>query len=159
MGTLFEQLAKEHGVPVERVYSSLGQNRGSIDVAENLPFLRLYCLAAVAAIRMIWRRYSPAEEGWVTGATMILLLSLAFAVGGTMMGRLWSGIAEQFRIGNGHGSYRGQRLPWSRHETALFAGVFILFWLAATEVTRRTRSKHSIPGDRELPLRFPKILN
>lgn len=150
MGTLFEQVAKEHGVPVERVYSSLGRNRGYIDLAVNLPFVLLYCFVAVAATRMMWRRYPPAEDGWITGATMILLLSLAFAVGGTMIGGLWSGIAEQFRIGNGHGSYRGQRLPWSRHGTALFASMLILFWLAAMEVTRRMRSNHSLPADRDL---------
>ena len=156
MGTLFEHVAKEHGVPVERVYSSLGRNRGYIDLAVNLPFVLLYCFASVAATRMMWRRYPPAEDGWITGATMILLLSLAFAVGGTMIGGLWSGIAEQFRIGNGHGSYRGQRLPWSRHGTALFASMLILFWLAAMEVTRRMRSNHSLPADRDLLSRARK---
>jgi hypothetical protein len=150
MGTLFEQIAKEHGVPVERVYSSLGRNRGYIDLAVNLPFMLLYCFVAVAATRMIWRRYPPAEDGWITGATMILLLSLAFALEGTMVGRLWSGIAEQFRVGNGRSSYRALRLPWLRHETALFASLLILFWLAAIEVTRRMRLKHSLPPDRDL---------
>ncbi len=150
MRTLFEQIAKEHGVPLERVYSSLGRNRGYIDLALNLPFVLLYSFVAVAATRMIWRRYPPAEDGWIAGATMILLLSLAFAVAGTMLGDVWSGIAENFRVGNGHGSYRGQRLPWSRHGTALFASMLILFWLAAIEVTRRMRSKHSLPADRDL---------
>src|SRR5882724_5855828 len=37
--TLFEQIAKEHGVPVEQVSSSLGRNRATIDVAESLPFV------------------------------------------------------------------------------------------------------------------------
>ena len=49
-------------VPVERVYSSLGQNRGSIDLAENLPFALLYCFVAVAATSMIWRRYPAAAQ-------------------------------------------------------------------------------------------------
>jgi hypothetical protein len=150
METLFEQVAKEHGVAVERVHSSLGRNRGYIDLAENLPFVLLYCFVAVAATRRIWRRYPPAEDGWITGATMIFLLSLAFAVSGTMLGGLWSGIAEQFRVGNGHMSYRGRRLLWSRHENALFASLLILFWLVAIEVTRRIRSKHSLPADRDL---------
>ena len=148
MGTLFEQIAKEHGVPLERVSSSLGRDRAYIDLAVNLPFVLFYCLAAMTATRVIWRRYPPAEDGWITGATMILLLSLAFAVAGTMIGRLWSGAVEHFRVGNGHLSYRELRLPWLRHETALFASMLILFWLAAIEVTRRMRSKHSLPADR-----------
>ena len=159
MGTLFEQIAKEHGVPVERVSSSLGRDRAYINLAVNLPFVLLYGFAAMAATRMIWRRYPPAEDGWITGATMILLLSLAFAVAGTMIGRLWSGTAEVFRVGNGHLSYRALRLPWLRHETALFACMLILFWLAAIEVTRRMRSKHALPAERELPSRLPRILN
>lgn len=150
MGTLFEQIAKEHGVPLERVYSSLGRNRGYIDLAEDLFFLLLYCFVAVVATRMIWRRYPPAEHGWITGATMILLLSLAFAVAGTMLGDLWSRTAENFRVGNGHLSYRTQRLFGSRPGTALFASMLILFWLAAIEVTRRMRLKHSLPADRDL---------
>lgn len=148
MGTLFEQIAKERGVPLERVYSSLGRNRGYIDLAVNLPFLLLYCFVAVAATSMIWRRYSPADDGWITGATMILLLSLGFAVAGTMLGDLWSRTVEGFRVGNGHLSYRTQRLPWFRHGSALFASMLILFWLAAIEVSRRMRSKHSLPADR-----------
>ena len=150
MGTLFQQVAKEHGVPAERVYSSLGRNRGYIDLAENLPFVLLYCVVAVAAARMIWRRYPPAEDGWITGATMILLLSLALAVAGTMLNAVWSGVAENFRVGNGHLSGQRVKGPWSRHGTALFASMLILFWLAAIEVTRRMRSKHSLPADRDL---------
>lgn len=38
MGTLFEQIAKEHGVPVRKVYAPLGRNRGLIDLFINLPF-------------------------------------------------------------------------------------------------------------------------
>ena len=33
---------------------------------------------------------------------MVLFLSLVFAVSSTMVGEVWSGIAESFRIGNGH---------------------------------------------------------
>ena len=33
---------------------------------------------------------------------MVLFLSLVFAVGSTMLGEVWSGIAESFRIGYGH---------------------------------------------------------
>lgn len=130
MGTLFEQIAKEHGVPVESVYSSLGRNRAHIDLAVNLPFALLYCLGAAAVARMIWRRYPPAEESWIPGAIMTLFLSLAFALGGTMLGEIWSWLAESYRIGNSHMSYRADRLLWARHRTALFAGALIAFWLA-----------------------------
>lgn len=150
MGTLFEEVAKEHGVPVERVYRSLGRNRAHIDLAVSLPFALLYCFAAAAAARVIWRRYPPAEEGWSPGVIMTLFVSLAFALGGTMLGQIWSGIAESYRIGNDHISYRAFRLLWARHPVVLFSGALIAFWLAATEVARRMRSKDALPAVRSL---------
>jgi len=114
MGALFEQIAKAHGVPPGQVSDALGRNRAHIDLAVILPFVLLYCFAAPAVARTIWRRYPPIEHGWIPGVIMVLFLSLVFAVGSTMLGEVWSGIAESFRIGNGHMSYRTQRLLWGR---------------------------------------------
>ncbi len=44
MGSLFEQVAREHGVPVGLVSAALGRNRARIDVAVNLPFVLLTAL-------------------------------------------------------------------------------------------------------------------
>ena len=56
MDRLFEEIRKEHGVPVGQVSGSLGQSRAYIDMAEVLPFALLYSLAAIVVARMIWRR-------------------------------------------------------------------------------------------------------
>src|SRR5882724_10116016 len=53
MAALFEQIAKEHGVPAAQVSGSLGRNRAQIDIAVNLPFALLYGLVAAAAARMV----------------------------------------------------------------------------------------------------------
>lgn len=140
MGSLFEQIAKEHSVPVTQVSAALGRNRTRIDAAVNLPFALLYCVAAVAAARLLWRKYPPAEYGWISGAVMAVFLSLAFAAGGTMLGELWSWSAETYRVGNGHMSYRVQRLWWAEHRTGLFAGGVAIFWLAVSATARRMRS-------------------
>ena len=50
------------------------------------------------------------EQGWVPGAIMALFLSLVFATGSTMIGEVWSRVAESHRVGNSHMSYRVQRL-------------------------------------------------
>src|SRR5204863_36011 len=84
--------------PIERVYGSLGQNRAYIDLAINLPFALLYGLVAAVVARAIWRRYPPAESGWLPGATMILFLSLAFSVAFVMVGDIWARIAETYRV-------------------------------------------------------------
>src|SRR5580658_3012701 len=77
MERLFEEIGKEHGVPVGQVSGSLGHNRAYIDLAEVLPFTLLYSLAAIACARMIWRRYPP-EDGYAPGITMALFVSLVF---------------------------------------------------------------------------------
>ena len=63
MTSLFEQIARQHGVPVRLVSGALGQNRARIDLAINLPFLLLYCLAATTVAGWLWRKYQPAEYG------------------------------------------------------------------------------------------------
>ncbi|MGZ4789997.1 MAG: hypothetical protein ACXVZX_15860 [Terriglobales bacterium] len=140
MGELFGEIAKEHGVAVEQVSSSLGRNRGYLDLAETLPFALVYGFAAVVVARMIWRRYSPDDYGWIAGITMAFFLSLIFAVGAVMLGEIWSGFVESHRIGNIHMSYRFQRLLWARHREELFAGALLVFWLAAIEAARHVRS-------------------
>jgi hypothetical protein len=149
MEMLFEEIAEEHGVPAAQVGRSLGRNRALIDIAVNLPFALLYAFVVAAAVRVMWRRYPPAEHGWIPGATMALFLSLVFAVGCTMFGELWSWAAETYRIGNDHMSYRAQRLPWARYRTALCAGALIVFWLAAAAGARKMKLDCSIPSDSE----------
>ena len=142
MGRLFDEIGKEHGVPVEQVSGSLGQNRAYIDLAEILPFALLYGLAAMVAARRILLRYAPDEGGWAPAITMALFASLALAAGSTMLGELWNWFVEGHRIGNNHMSYRADRLFWAKHRFELFAAALMIFWLAAIHAARRVRLEH-----------------
>jgi len=144
MATLFADVARQHDVPIELVYKSLGRNRLYIDAGEVLPFALLYCFLIAVVTRVILRRYPPAD-GWTSSTIMLLLLSMGFALGGIMIGEMWSWFLEGYRVGNGHMSYRAQRLIWSRHPAALFSGALVLFWLVAVEVVRKAKST-STPG-------------
>jgi len=146
MAELFDEVAKQHGVSVQAVSASLGRNRVLIDLAVSLPFVLFYCVAAVAATRMVWRRYAPTDHGWITPGIMVVFVSLIFAIGGTMLGEIWAGFIETYRIGNDHLSYRAFRLLWSRHQAALFVVILILFWLVAAEMYRRSRPSSSSEG-------------
>lgn len=141
MQTLFEQIASNHQVPVAMVSDALGRNRAHIDAAEDLPFVLLYCLGAATVARMVWKRYPPADNGWIPGIVMALFLSVAFALGGTMLGEVWSWFLESHRIGNHHMSHRVDRLWLVRHRTVVFAGGVIVFWLAAAQSARRKVSQ------------------
>ena len=68
---------------------------------------------------------------------MMVMVSLAFAVGGVMLGEMWSWAVEGYRVGNSHMSYRAERLIWSRHRGALFVRALVLFWVVAGGVGRR----------------------
>ena len=140
MATLFEQVAKEHNVDVALVAASLGRNREYVDIGVNLPFVLLYCVAAAVVARWIWRRYPRREYGWIPGAAMALVLSMLLAAACVMFGEVWSSIIETWRIGNGHMSYREQRLLWARYRTELFVGALIVFWMAASVAARRVTS-------------------
>ena len=127
---------KVNKFPVGQVSGSLGRNRPYIDIAEFLPFALLYTLAAIVCARVIWRRYPPAD-GWAPGITMVLSVSLAFAVGSIMLGEQWNWFVEGHRIGNNYMSYRADRLFWAKHRFELFAAALMIFWLA--------RSMHHSP--------------
>jgi hypothetical protein len=139
MERLFEEIGKEHGVPVGQVSDSLGRNRAFIDVAELLPFALLYGLAAIMGARKIWRRYPPAEDGWAPGIAMAVFVSLAFAATSALFGEVWNWIVEGHRIGNSHMSYRADRLFWHNHRFELFVAALLIFWLTAILAARRGR--------------------
>jgi hypothetical protein len=143
---LFGEIASEHSVPIERVYDALGQNRAYIDLAINLPFALISWLVVVAVARAVWRRYPPAEDGWLPGSMMILFLSVAFSIAFIMVGDVWARIAETYRVGNGHMSYRADRLIWVRHQTTLFSAALVTFLLTAAEAARRMLAKCSRPA-------------
>jgi hypothetical protein len=48
---------------------------------------------------------------------------------------------ETIQLGDVHMSYRAERMLWSRHWPALFAGCLILFSLIATARWRRLSQK------------------
>jgi hypothetical protein len=148
MERLFEKIGKEHGVSIGQVSDSLGRNRAYrnrayIDLAELLPFAPLYGLAAIVGVRIIWRRYPPAEEGWTSGIAMTLFISLAFAATSALLGEVWNWVVEGHRIGNSHMSYRAERLFWHNHRFELFIGALLIFWLATIFAARRVRLPHS----------------
>ena len=50
-----------------------------------------------------------------------------------MLGEVWIWVVEGFRVGNGHMSYRGDRLFWARHRFELFAAALLIFWLGSDQ--------------------------
>ena len=138
LSSMFEEIGKVHGVTARQVFETLGGNRAEVDLAVNLPFLALYGLVAGLMILRLWARYPP-SDGWLAGVMVVLLCSIAFGVGGVLLGEAWSNGVESARIGNGHLSYRVDRLPWARYRAELFTLLVILFWCIAAVIGWRRR--------------------
>ena len=137
MNALFAEAAAQHHVPAAEIAAALGRNRGPIDAAENLPFALAYAFAAWFAARMIWRRYPPASHGWIAGAVMAGVVALLMAAGALLLGETWGMIAETWRTGNGHMSYRAFRLWLPNHRPATFAAGLVVSILTAWLASRR----------------------
>lgn len=128
--TLYEAVAATHHVPVASVQNALGKNRTLVDLGEITSFLLLYALASVIAIRRIRSLY-PSGDGRTHSLALILFCALAFALAGVLSIDEWVGTMESIRVGTGHMSYRGFRLPWSHHRNLIFGALLAIFWIIA----------------------------
>lgn len=126
MGVLLGEIGKEHGITAQEAFRSFGQRSAAVDLAMSLPFVLMYTLAADFAIRRLLLRYPPGE-GWMTSVVILFLASVAFGVGGLILGQQWSGLAESIRVGTTHLSNRGARLPINKHLSETFAFAAALF--------------------------------
>jgi hypothetical protein len=128
MKTLFEGVAKQHGVDVAIVHQYSRERDVVVDAAIMLSFGVLYAVVAYIFAGRILRRFPPGEPGfWVMTLTMAVGVSLV----GMMIGSLGAIVIEEFRMGSGHLSYRMNRIPWRQHWAVLWVCGFIVFGLAA----------------------------
>jgi len=132
MASLFQKVAREHGVTVDRVRQSLQERPKLFDLSVLFSFAGL--LAAAAYLIRRW------AVRWDWPAVMTVYVSAVLAAAGVLLLDVWSGTMEDLRIGNGHLSYRGERIPWLHHRLLLFAGFALLSW-AVTMLGRRWSSR------------------
>src|SRR5687768_1640712 len=110
MTALFEVIANKHALTQEQVRRSLVLRRTWLDIGVIVSFAVLYALVASFVARRIWELFPPGE-GWIAGAVVVLLASAVVSTGGVLAGEFWSFGIEGIRIGGGHLSYRGNRIP------------------------------------------------
>ena len=117
MESLFEGVAKHHGVDVAVVRQYSVKRDVVLDSAVVLSFGALYAVVAFIFAARIRRRFPTGEPGyWVMALTMSIGISLA----GVMIGMLWSIVVDEVRLGSGHLSYRMDRILFRQHWVMLF---------------------------------------
>jgi hypothetical protein len=136
LSRMFQAIETSHAVTSEQVDIARGQRNRTFDLAAGLLFLPLYSLGAAIACHRLHRRFLS-DERYVrlaaTGLSSVVVSSL-----GLQGLRLWLGVWEVVRVGNGHmGSIRAASYTrWPLHELeAQFVASMVLFWLIALVVS------------------------
>ncbi len=140
MAKLFEVVAKDHSVTPEQVRKSINTDRhASLDAMVILSFAVLYSLAASWMAEGAWRHFPP-RDGWIVGVVAVLVISSLISLTGVLVGEIWSTLAEEFRVGTDHLSYRVERIPWIHHRLAIFVTGVLMFWLIGAFRYRKART-------------------
>jgi hypothetical protein len=143
MISLLATVAADDGVTEEQVRAAVTQRPLAFDLAITLSFAVFYFLVANAMAQRVWRRF-PIQDGWITGVVAMAAVSIVVGAAGVFTGAIWAGIAESIRLGNGHLSYRLDRIPWRHHQVSLFIAAILLFWIAAAIQSRRLRAEPAL---------------
>jgi hypothetical protein len=133
-------IAAEHRLTPSQYNGMFGARPPGFDLGVEIAYALLYAWAASALSSWVWRKH-PVADGALAGAVMIVYVSLATAALGDLLGEQWAGAWEGFRIGNGHLSYRVDRVPWGHHRGVLFFAGLAVFWLAAVMQFRAARAR------------------
>jgi hypothetical protein len=132
LSQMFHAIENNHDVTSEQIRVARGQRNQTFDLAVGLLFLPLYALGATIACRWLCRRFSSNER--YVGLVATGLASIAAAFLGIQCLRLWGGVWEVIRVGNGHiTSIRAASSSrWTQqYGGADFVGGILLFWLNA----------------------------
>jgi hypothetical protein len=129
---MFEAVARTHEVAPPTVRTYLARRPVAGDLVVNLSFAALFALIAYRLTDRVNRNF-PLDGGRDTVVAVAAIVSTSILSSGVavMVGEWYAISIEVFRVGNGHLSYRTQRVPWTHHRAELFLAGVVLFWLVA----------------------------
>ena len=140
MQTLFQGIAKHHGVDVDIVRQYSADRDPVVDAPVILSFSLLYLFVAYIFTGRMLRRFSDNDSAfWM----MTLILAAGVSLVAVMLGGLGSIVIENIRLNSAHLSYRMNRIPFRQHWAMLFICGFVVFWLVAWMRWRTTRRQEA----------------
>src|SRR4051812_383814 len=117
MATLFARISQSHGIDVRTVREYAGQRDIIFDAAVLLMFAFGYVVVAYQLVGAVTGRFAGDERFALVAAAISVSVMTVFAA--LLVGDSWSIAAEVLRVGNGHLSYRTERLPWRQYQPAV----------------------------------------
>lgn len=132
MTALFSAVARNHGVSLDEVRKSVARRPAGLDLAVMLSFAVLYGFVAYGVTRGLCRDF-PLEGGWGSAVAVVatIVTSILVSFLAMLVGEWYTLAIEMIRVGNGHLSYRVDRIPWNQHRAELFFAGVAFFWLVA----------------------------
>jgi hypothetical protein len=126
--SLVEAIAAEHGVSTETVRQEVGRRPRAFDAMVFGVFGGLFAVVSAYFAGRLLRRVGdrPAVAAIATFAS-----SVTFSGAGVLIGEVWAGAAEGWRLHTSHMSYRALRIPWGQHRFEWFIAGIALFWAMA----------------------------
>ena len=150
MQTLFEGIAKNHGIEVSVVRQYSRDRDVIVDAAQIFVFGILYMLVAYIFTGRVRQRFGYDESGfWL----MTLIMAAGVSLVAVLIASLGSIVIENLMLNSPHLSYRMNRIPFRRHWAMLFVCGFVVFWLMTLLRSRVKLWIDSQPWLRFLP--FP----
>ena len=135
--SLFATIAEQHGVPLEDVAAAVVYRRVWLDAVVVVGFAVLYGALARHVAGRIFQ--SAIGDSRMFAATMTIAVALVFAAAGLFAGQVWTGLIESIRLGNGHVSYRADRVPWRQYPVPIFLAGVVVFLGAAVSKWKQAR--------------------
>ena len=126
---LFVRISQSHAIDVGTVRDYAQQRDIIFDVVVLLVFAFAYVIVAYQLVGAVTHRFSTDERLALVAAVIIVSVMTVFVA--VLVGDSWSIGAEVLRVGNGHLSYRTERLPWRQYRPTIMATALGVFWLVA----------------------------
>jgi hypothetical protein len=147
LAEMFQAVETAHDVTPAQVQLARGRRNGTYDLAVALLFVPFYLLCATLVSGRLARRFPSDERLAALVATG--LVSIAAALAGQQVFRLWGAVWEVVRVGNGHmTSIRAaSKARWaSQYPGAELVAALVIFWIVAL-IVRRAASDSPV-GDK-----------
>jgi hypothetical protein len=130
-------VAQQHFVPIDAVDAAVNDRREWLDAVVIASLASLFLMATRMVVRFLMR--GALADAPVLATAMFIVVSLGAGAVLSLGSNVFIGSIESIRVGNGHMSYRTERLPLRQRPVETFAAGAIGFVaVAAMQYRRRT---------------------
>jgi len=141
---MFQQVADVHSVDVQAVRASAAVRDRVFDAGVFMALTIAFGFLANPLAGMVVARFE--RDGRPARVIALVIASLFVTILGWFIGQILTTVAEMLRVGNGHLSYRTDRIPWQHNWALVFSLLLLIFW-SVTSVRLRHGARQAHAAD------------